>query len=74
MIFCLPYPTPYPEQHFEIGYSYPLDFVRSDVDTLKRFQRWIRCGNYPISLHPYVHVYTLYTCNIDTEIYFIYEI
>jgi hypothetical protein len=32
MLFAIPYP----ECHFGFRYSYPLDFVKSDTDALKR--------------------------------------
>ena len=56
MIFTIQYPTLYPACHFELGYPYPADPLKSDVDTLKRIRSRMRCGNYPIRLHPYLQV------------------
>jgi hypothetical protein len=53
MLFSIPYSIPYPEHHFEIGYPYPLESLKSDMETFKRIRRRFRCENYPIHLHPY---------------------
>lgn len=54
MLFAIPYPIPYPEHHFGIGYPYPPDSLKSDMDTLKRIRGRFRRGNYPIRLHGYI--------------------
>ena len=53
MLFYIPYPIPYPGVQFGIGYPYPSDSLKPDMDSLKRIRRRIRCGNYPIRLHIY---------------------
>jgi hypothetical protein len=53
MLFAVPYHIPYPEHHFGIGYPYPSDPLKSDMDALKRIRRQFCCGNYPIRLHPW---------------------
>jgi hypothetical protein len=50
MLFTMPYAIPYPKHHFKIGYPYPLNFLKSNMNTLKWIRRWFWRGNYPIGL------------------------
>jgi hypothetical protein len=52
MLFVILYSAPYPEHHFGIGYPYPPDYLKSDMDILKRIRHQFRCGNYPIRYTP----------------------
>jgi hypothetical protein len=59
MLFAIPYPTPYLENHFGIGYPYLMNSLKSNMDTLIRIRRWFWCGNGPIRLHPYIQSWEL---------------